>query len=71
MVRNFKSNPQLRINVFFRPRKGSPATGSEYLARDVPNKPFGDNCSTVSFWVDDKLMVFPMDMIDHCELYEV
>jgi hypothetical protein len=70
MIRNFKGGTQYRIDVYLKPTEGSPACGVSYLAKDVPSSPFGDNHSTVSFWIDDKLMIYPMDMIDHCELYE-
>lgn len=71
MTREFKEEAQLRINVYFKPSKDGIISGEAYLAKDIPQSPFGNAFEIVSFWADNKLMVFPMDMIDHCELYEV
>ena len=71
MTREFKGNSELKINVYFKPFKGNPNHVEAYLAKDMPPQPFGENFETVSFWVDNKLMVYPIDMIEHCEICKI
>lgn len=67
MIHEFAGDAKLKISVYLREL---PKGGTHYLAKDVPNRPFGETFRTVSFWHQGQLMVFPMEMIDHCILYE-
>jgi len=70
MIRDFKEDQQLKIDVHLKPVVDGAVCSTAYLAKDVPFQPFGVDFSIVSFWVEDKLMIYPISMIDHCELYD-
>lgn len=63
MIHEFAGDTKLKISVYLR-------SGSTYLAKDIPINPFGDNFQAVSFWHEGQLMIYPMEMVDHCILYE-
>ena len=71
MTRDIKGGANRKIDVYVKPTKNSIAYGEAFLKKDMPSQPFGDNFEIVSFWVEDKLMIYPLDMIEHVELYEV
>jgi len=71
MARDIKEGANLKIDVYVKPTKNSIAYGGAFLKKDMPSEPFGDNFEVVSFWVEDKLMIYPLNMIEHVELYEM
>lgn len=44
--------------------------GVEYLGKDIPECPFGQNHQTVSFWNDGSIRVIPMSEVKYIDLYE-
>ena len=52
-----------KINVYLK-------DGDAYLNKDIPQQPFGDNDKYVAFWDNDKLKVFPFEMVACIELFE-
>jgi len=43
-------------------------SGECFSGVDSPIAPLGDNEIVVSFWLDDTLMIYPMDQIEHLEM---
>ena len=62
MVRMPKTQ-NFKINVFLK-------NGDCFNDKDIPNQPFGEDGRVVSFWDEDRLIVFPMDEIFCVELIE-
>lgn len=61
MIRNPENHENLTLNVFLK-------NGEEFLGKDATNQPLGDNERVVSFWNDGKLVVYPMEQVDHIEM---
>ena len=61
MIKVPENENNLELNVFLK-------NGKTFLNKDVPNQPMGKNERVVSFWNDDRLMVYPMEQIDHIEI---
>ncbi len=62
MVRLLGSD-NMKINIYLK-------TGGVFLDRDVTNHPFGEYERVVSFWLGDKIVCYPLDAVDHWELFE-
>lgn len=43
----------------------TPKDGTEYLGKDIPEKPFGEHDRMVGFWEGDALICIPMSEVKH------
>jgi hypothetical protein len=45
--------------------------GEKFIAKDIPMEPFGKYERMVSFWHDDKVVVYPLTDVEKVVLYEL
>lgn len=69
MAWEFKEGIQFKMDVYLKSNDSGNVI-VPYIKKDIPEKPFGTNFEIVSFWEEGRLMVYPFDRVDHCELYE-
>lgn len=62
-VRTFTNLNNLRINVRLK-------NGDIYIGHDIPENPFGDHSNLVSFWLENRVKIFPMSEVSSISLYE-
>ena len=63
MIREFKDAHGMTVSVFLN-------NGTVYQYKDVPESPFGDNERYIAFWHEEKIMVFPMEQVEHIEFHD-
>ena len=61
MIRTVENEENLQLNIFLK-------NGDSFMKKDIPDNPFGQNEKVVSFWNEGKLMMYPMDQVEHIEL---
>ena len=42
--------------------------GETFTGVDTPSRPFGDNDKLVAFWLDGKVRIYPMDLVEYIEM---
>lgn len=62
MIKDIKDLNGIKLNVFLK-------DGTDYLGKDIPSRPFGDNERYVAFWVDGAITLIPMDLVKRIEMF--
>ena len=61
MIKVPESMENLKLNIFLK-------NGEVFNNKNTTNQPMGECEKVVSFWHDEKLVVYPMAQVDHIEM---
>lgn len=64
MIKHLVNESSVKINVYLK-------DGTEFLGKDIPTSPLGDQGNMISFWVDaNTLRVYPLSEVSYIEFVE-
>jgi len=61
MIKTPESMDNLKLNIFL-------TNGKVFRDKDTTTQPLGDNETSVSFWHNDKLLIYPLEQVEHIEM---